>query len=90
MNISSSLKHPERTYSLRVDISRGCSQPFSDENLSENMDDKNPQVDINIDALQVGEQQLRNIIKIIVQACLEVPQLNLSAVSKKEGGFART
>ena len=47
-------------------------------------------MDINIDALQVGEQPLWNIIPIIVLAFFEVPQLNLSAVSKEEEGFART
>ena len=74
------------------------SQPNNSDNQSEINDNdisdqntiENPQVDINIDALQVGESQLRNIIKIIVQACLEVPQLNLSAASMKEGGLART
>ena len=74
------------------------SQPNDSDNQSEVNDNdisdqntiENPQVDLNIDALQAGENQLRNIIKIIVQACLEVPQLNLSAASMKEGGLART
>ena len=75
------------------------SQPTSEENSSEGKDisdiseqniTESPQPDINIDALQVGEQQLRNIIRIIVQGCLEVPKIDLSAVSIKEGGIART
>ena len=74
------------------------SQPNDSDNQSEVNDNdisdqntiENPQVDLNIDALHAGENQLRNIIKIIVQACLEVPQLNLSAASMKEGGLTRT